>query len=176
MVLSSVVVCIWAGACWRGGAPRTRHRGSLRPLSGTAAVLIALSAVDWLLTASVLFVLLPPALSFSYPAFVGVYLVAQTIAMLSHVPGGAGVFEATLLSVLAPAVDAQVRAALVASLLLYRLVYYLVPLGAAVLVAAAIEARRSRSRSSRSASIPAQPVLLEHGTARRRAARAGRSG
>ena len=162
MVLSSVVVLYLAWSLLARRRPANETSWLAPPPLRTAAVLIALSAVDWLLTASVLFVLLPPTLSLPYPAFVSVYLVAQTIAMLSHVPGGAGVFEATLLSVLAPGIDTQVRAALVASLLLYRLVYYLVPLGAAVLVAAAIEARRSRSRSSRSAPNPAQPVLLEH--------------
>jgi phosphatidylserine/phosphatidylglycerophosphate/cardiolipin synthase-like enzyme/uncharacterized membrane protein YbhN (UPF0104 family) len=141
---------------------RTAHETSwlAPPPLQSAAALIALSAADWLLTGAVLFVILTPAMSFSYPAFVAVQLVAQTIGMLSHVPGGAGIFEATLLSVLAPAVDSQIRGGLVASLLLYRFVYYLVPLGAALLVAAAIEGR-SRSRYSRGASGPTKPVPTE---------------
>ena len=90
MVLSSVVVLYlgWSLLARR----RSAHEASwlAPPPLHTAAVLIALSAADWLLTASVLFVLLPPALSFSYPAFVAVYLVAQAIGMLSHVPGRCG--------------------------------------------------------------------------------------
>ena len=121
-LLPAIVVVFlgWSfSARWRSAA-RERSWFSPPPLQ-TAAVLIALAAVDWLVTAFVLFVLLPPALPFSYLVFVSVYLVAQAIGMLSHVPGGAGVFEATILSVLAPAADSEVRAGLVASLIVYRL-------------------------------------------------------
>ena len=156
-LLPAIVVVFlgWSfSARWRSAA-RERSWFSPPPLQ-TAAVLIALAAVDWLVTAFVLFVLLPPALPFSYLVFVSVYLVAQAIGMLSHVPGGAGVFEATILSVLAPAADSEIRAGLVASLIVYRLVYYLVPLGAAILVAVAIEARRSRASSG--STMPAGPA------------------
>ena len=122
-LLPAIVVVFlgWSfSARWRSAA-RERSWFSPPPLQ-TAAVLIALAAVDWLVTAFVLFVLLPPALPFSYLLFVSVYLMAQAIGMLSHVPGGAGVFEATILSVLAPAADSEIRAGLVASLIVYRLV------------------------------------------------------
>ena len=157
VALLPAIVVVFLGwsftARWRSAA---RDRSWFSPPLKTAAVLIALAAVDWLVTAFVLFVLLPPALPFSYLVFVSVYLVAQGIGMLSHVPGGAGVFEATILSMLAPAADSEMRAGLVASLIVYRLVYYLVPLGAAVLVAVAIEARRSRA--SAGPTMPAGPA------------------
>ena len=58
-----------------------------------------LSALDWSLAAAVLYVLLPePRPDFAY--FVGAFLAAQLIALVSHVPGGLGVFESLMILML----------------------------------------------------------------------------
>lgn len=106
-----------------------------------AAAQIALSAVDWYLTATILFVLLPPASSFPYGPFISACVMAHTAGMLSHVPGGAGVFEASMFTLLAGDLGGAGRGALAASLLAYRLIYYLLPLGAAMVVALAAGGR-----------------------------------
>ena len=67
--------------------------------------------------------------------------------MLSHVPGGAGVFEATMFTLLSGELGGAGRAALSAALIVYRLVYYLAPLAVAVAVAALAEARRADAAS-----------------------------
>jgi Predicted integral membrane protein len=60
---------------------------SVRPPSrGLAFSQVALSVADWLLTGTVLFVLMPAAAAIGYAAFLGVYLVAQTVGVVSHVP------------------------------------------------------------------------------------------
>jgi phosphatidylglycerol lysyltransferase len=61
------------------------------------------------------------------------------VALVTHVPGGLGVFEAVVLAV-APG-D---RAHLFAGLIVYRLVYYLLPLALAALLLAWREGARSR--------------------------------
>jgi uncharacterized membrane protein YbhN (UPF0104 family) len=68
-------------------------------------------------------VLLPHGTT-SYASFVGAYAVACVVGLISGVPGGAGVFESAI-STLLPSVKA---APLAAAFLGYRLAYYLLPL------------------------------------------------
>jgi phosphatidylglycerol lysyltransferase len=88
-----------------------------------------------------LFVLIPGAPPALLPAFVLAYSLGIVAAVVTHVPGGIGVFEAIVLA-LVP-VD---RAPLFAALIAYRLVYYLIPLAVGVVMLALHEgARRRRS-------------------------------
>lgn len=89
---------------------------------------IAISSLDWILTGAVLYVLLPSTTPLSYLSFLGIYLLAMTGGVVSNVPSGLGVFESIILLLLAPQVPA---AAVLGSLLAYRAVYYLLPLGVA---------------------------------------------
>lgn len=102
---------------------------------------LALSVLDWLLTATVLFAFVPVALGLGYWAVLRAYMIAQVVGVTSHVPAGAGVLEFVLLALLASAAPAAARAAVVASLVMFRIVYYLVPLVAAIVVAALAELR-----------------------------------
>jgi hypothetical protein len=54
---------------------------------------------------------------------VTVYVFGSLLGIVSNAPGGIGVFEATMLKT----IPAQSEAALFASLLLFRIIYYLVP-------------------------------------------------
>ncbi len=102
---------------------------------------LALSVLDWLLTATVLFAFVPAALGLGFWSVLRAYMIAQVIGVTSHVPAGAGVLEFVLLALLAGAAPAAARAAVVASLVMFRVVYYLVPLVAAMIVAAVSEFR-----------------------------------
>jgi uncharacterized membrane protein YbhN (UPF0104 family) len=118
-----------------------RGRWELRRPSGRLALAqVLVSSADWLLTGTVLFAVLPPAAGIGYLELLRIYLVAQTVGVASHIPGGAGVFEVVVLS-LAARGDASQRAALVAGLVMFRVVYYLLPLVAAMVVAAVAELR-----------------------------------
>jgi len=120
-----------------------------RPSLRMALEQIGVSSLDWLLAGTVLFFLLPRSLGVSYAGCLAVYLIAQTAAVLSHVPGGVGVFEAiviSLLSVDAHSMTSPSLASLVASLLVYRVIYYLLPLIAAVALSAIAELLRSRKQ------------------------------
>jgi len=85
---------------------------------------LALSVVDLSLSAAVLWSLLPADANIGFVPFLGTYALAVIAGIVSHVPGGVGVFEAVVLLTL-PGVPAD---ALLGSLLAYRGVYYLVPL------------------------------------------------
>ncbi|MCW8858354.1 MAG: bifunctional lysylphosphatidylglycerol flippase/synthetase MprF [Deltaproteobacteria bacterium] len=96
---------------------------------------LAVGAVDWCLAGSVLYVLMPDQVAFSFLQLLGIYLLAQVVALISHVPGGIGVFESMILLFAPEAASAE----LLGSLLLYRGIYYLLPLIAATLLLAVTE-------------------------------------
>ena len=100
---------------------------------------IALTTIDILVAATVLWALLPPT-GIGFLAFAAVYAAALGLGVLSHVPGGLGVFEVAILYAIgSKAPVSQVAAALVA----YRAVYYLLPLFLSTMLLAGFEARRS---------------------------------
>lgn len=112
------------------------------PTLGTAIAQVLSSALDWFVAAAVLWVLLPPG-STSYAAFFAIFVVGQSAGHASHVPGGVGVFESVVLLFLSPRVPAP---DVLAALLAWRAIYYLLPLLAAVITLAAHELRRLRAR------------------------------
>jgi phosphatidylglycerol lysyltransferase len=110
------------------------------PAIGLAQV--ALSVADLSLSSAVLWSLLPASAHVSFVAFLGIYAAAVIAGIVSHVPGGVGVFEAVILLTL-PGVPAD---ALVGSLLAYRGVYYLVPLVFGTLLFGTKELTAQRTR------------------------------
>lgn len=95
------------------------------PSSALSVGQLVVTSTDWLLAAAVLYVLLPSQMHATYPKFIGVFMLGQGLGMISHVPGGLGVFETVLLFALS---DGGTAPALTAALLLYRLIYYILPL------------------------------------------------
>ncbi len=85
---------------------------------------VALGVLDLTLAGSVLWRLLPAGSHIGFIPFMGAYAIAVIAGIVSHVPGGIGVFETLMLLLLRGAPPE----ALLGSLLAYRAVYYLVPL------------------------------------------------
>ncbi|MGE8411999.1 MAG: bifunctional lysylphosphatidylglycerol flippase/synthetase MprF [Pseudomonas sp.] len=117
---------------------------------------LLITALDVAAAATVLYLLLPEAPPFG--AFLLVYLLALAAGVLSHVPGGVGVFEAILLAAFADKLGA---APLAAALLLYRLIYVVLPMLVACVLLLINEAQRlfQTRQSLRAASGMAAPVL-----------------
>jgi phosphatidylglycerol lysyltransferase len=97
---------------------------------------IIMSSIDWLLAGWVFYVLLPPGIDVDFRQYLAVFMLAQGVGLVSHVPGGLGVFETVMLLLLG---NLSSVSALTASFLMYRLVYYILPLIAASLLLAAHE-------------------------------------
>jgi len=116
------------------------------PLPGLRSALaqIAVAAIDLSAASAALFVLVPDAQAAALPAFVLAYALAMAFAVLSHVPGGVGVFEAVMIAALPGD-----RAGLFAALIAYRVIYYLIPLAAGVALLASVEGRRRRVKGLR---------------------------
>jgi hypothetical protein len=102
---------------------------------------ILVTSCDWALAAAVLYVLLPSHGGLPYLTFFGSYLLAQIAGIISNVPGGLGVFETVLMLLLAPLLGSDT---LLGSLLVYRVIYYLMPLLVGVGLLAAYELYQRR--------------------------------
>ena len=112
------------------------------PLPGLALSLGQLAAgmTDIAAAGAALWVLLPPEAGMGLVPFVGLYAAAIALGAVSHVPGGLGVFEAVILL----AVPAAPVHTMMGALLTYRLIYYILPFGAAALMMGLREMRAAR--------------------------------
>lgn len=115
------------------------------PSPAIAGAQVVLSGVEWALAGAVLYVLLPAG-AVPFLPFLGAFLVAVLLGMASYVPGGVGVFEGLIVLLLKPYLTS---AALLPALVVYRAVYYLLPLVVAVVGLVADEMRQSRTRAAR---------------------------
>ncbi len=101
------------------------ERWTLRlPPLGLALRQLVISAVELTASAAALWFLLPDN-HIPLPTFVAFYAVAIAAGIISHVPGGVGVFEAVMLLASGATVPSD---AMLGALLLNRGIYYLLPL------------------------------------------------
>ncbi len=112
---------------------------------------LVVGGLDLLAAAAALYVLLPAAGLPSFTIVVIVYAVAMIAGALSHAPGGLGVFETVVVLMLPHVAPGGVLAAL----LLFRLLYTLLPFvaGALLLVRTELVALRQR-RAARAVASP----------------------
>jgi len=123
------------------------HRGSLKIFRWTLPVppprltfyQIGIASADMLVAGAVLFTLCPPIRG-GYLTVLEVYMVAFVLNVLSHVPGGWGVIEGTIIILLrelnlVPSPDTNLSKVF-AAIVVFRVIYFLLPLLiAAVLLA-----------------------------------------
>ena len=114
----------------------TLGRFTLRvPSLPILAAQIIFSLGDIGFSALTLYVLLPSS-DLSFSTFLAVFAAATMAGVVSHVPGGVGVFETVLIAAMPAGMPMDKVAA---ALLLYRLTYYLVPFLIALVVLALYE-------------------------------------
>ena len=143
--------------CRDGRERRLFGRVPLRlPQASLALRQLLWSTIDLLAAGAVLWVLLPAG-AVSYPVFIGFYAAALVLGVISHVPGGLGVFEAVMLMCLGGRVPAE---SLAGALLLYRLVYYVLPLLLALLLMVLHELRSGVAAPLTRAVSSLAPLLL----------------
>jgi phosphatidylglycerol lysyltransferase len=100
------------------------------------------TALDILMAATVLYLLLPPN-EMGFATFLAVFAAAIFAGVASHVPGGVGIFETIIIAALPASVPVEQAAA---GLLLYRLIYYLVPFVLALVLLALTELRMASGK------------------------------
>lgn len=104
-----------------------------------------LGAFNWLLMATLMWLLLPEGVS--YLTVLGVLLISSIAGAIAHVPAGLGVLETIFLALLT---DVP-RGGLIAALIAYRALYYLLPLSIAIVTYLIMEKRAKAMRQSNSA-------------------------
>ncbi len=112
------------------------------PTAGTALAQVALGTTDMVLVGTLIYVLLPDGIVVGYLSFLGVFVLAMLAGGMSHVPGGIGVFETILLLGL-PEIP---PATLLGSILVFRGVYFILPLALGALLFAIYEVLLQRAR------------------------------
>ena len=148
-LLLGIVLCaipvLWlaGGAIFRRPVKLWRWDVRLPPLSiGLRQIFVG--AIDWGLAATVLYALMPDELVLHFGSFLAIFALAQIAGLISHVPGGLGVFEAVMLAGFGATGNQALSAPILGALAAYRGVYYLLPLCAAAVVVVVREARGLR--------------------------------
>ncbi len=121
IVVASVGVILWIS--WTNRSMRLWKLELRLPSPRNLGGQLAVTIVDVVAAAFTLWVLMPAGTP-DFASFVAVYAIAMMVGILSHVPGGVGVFETVVISTLPPSVPVAEAAA---ALLLFRIIYYLLP-------------------------------------------------
>ncbi|WP_338870681.1 lysylphosphatidylglycerol synthase domain-containing protein [Myxococcus stipitatus] len=106
---------------------------------------VVVSCLDWTLGAMVLWVLLPKEAGIHPTSMVALFAVAQLLGIASQVPGGLGVFDSVILAALTPRLPGAV---VLGTLVVYRIIYYLLPFAVASLMLAGHELSLHREQLS----------------------------
>lgn len=116
-----------------------RHHIELPPIR-LALAQCALAAVSWSVMGGIIYVLLGQQVE--YLAVLGILLFCSIAAVIAHIPGGLGVNEAIFVGALSGTLPAH---EVLASVLMYRILYCIVPLCVAVPAYLITEARLRKS-------------------------------
>ncbi|GLQ93804.1 bifunctional lysylphosphatidylglycerol flippase/synthetase MprF [Dyella acidisoli] len=141
----TLIPLLWLVASASIRRPIKLWRWELRlpPLSvGLRQVFVG--ALDWGLAGAVLYALMPDSLALHFGSFLAIFALAQIAGLISHVPGGLGVFEAVMLAGFGATGNQALSAPILGALAAYRGVYYLLPLLAATVAVVIREARGLR--------------------------------
>jgi uncharacterized membrane protein YbhN (UPF0104 family) len=149
-VLVAYVVWVWI-------RPRRVGRGSWTvdlPDGPLTLLQIGIGIVDLTFCALAMYMLVPAEPDLGFPVIAVVFVTATLLGFASHSPGGLGVFDAAMLIGLSQ----MDKEGLLAGMLLFRLLYYIVPFVISVLLLmtreALISARGRRLAPSVSPSVP----------------------
>ena len=106
------------------------------PSPRMALLQMALGAFNWSLMGAVIFTLLPGKLD--YPLVLGVLLISAIAGVITHIPAGLGVLEAVFIALLQHHAS---RGSLLAGLIAYRAIYFILPLLITLVMYLAVEAK-----------------------------------
>jgi uncharacterized membrane protein YbhN (UPF0104 family) len=136
------LLLLWSA---RGGPELRIAKHRFRPTSLRMSLArLGVSLLDWGFSGLALFVLLPGSDAFGFPGFLGVFMLGQLAGLVAQLPGGIGVFEAVVVTMLRRSIPVP---AVFGALFLYRVIYFLLPLTIAAVLLAGHELRRFRARS-----------------------------
>lgn len=141
----ALLLLLVVGLVWLARKPRTLTVGGWRlsfPNARTAGLQMLLGAIEMLAAILAFYVLLPADIAPPFIDFLPIYVGAVVAGIISHSPGGLGVFETIMLA----SFPAEARAELLAAMLCYRLTYSLLPFTLSSLALGVFEVCKRRTR------------------------------
>ncbi len=137
----TLIACSYLALCFAVRKPiRIFGKEFVFPGPRIAIAQCIVAGVDIVAAAACMYVLLPGNIQVSFIDFLPSYLMAQVAVVLTHIPGGVGIFELVILE-LTHTANTQ---AVFAAVLLFRLIYYIIPLLAAAVLLGIYEACQRR--------------------------------
>ena len=128
LLLLLLATVISLGAILRRRPLRWGKINVVTPQAPHALLGISFAAAEWLLACVALALLLPTVPELAIGQVLTIVLLAKMAALISHVPGGLGVFEVVVLTMMPEGVS---NAEILGALLIFRLIYYVIPLALA---------------------------------------------
>lgn len=120
-----------------------KHKLSL-PTSSLSFIQASLAILNWSLMGLIIFMLLPDD-KVSYPTILGILLIGAIAGVITHIPAGLGVLETIFITLLQHQLS---KGTILAALIGYRVIYFLIPLGIAVIIYLILESRAKRMREA----------------------------
>lgn len=143
-----LVAATYIGAC-RFAAGRSWRIYSYKlvlPEFHLALMQACLAMINWSLMSLLIFVLLPDKVT--YLTVMGILLISGMAGVITHIPAGLGVIEAIFIAMLQHQFS---QAVILAAIIGYRLVYFLIPLCLAGIVYFVLEKRAKKMRQKTAA-------------------------
>ncbi|MBS9404602.1 UPF0104 family protein [Halomonas sp. TRM85114] len=113
---------------------RWRNHEIVLPSLRMALFQAGLGAMNWSLMAALVYLLLPEDIF--YPSVLGILLISSIAGVVTHIPAGLGVLEAVFIATLQHQVA---KSEILAALIGYRTIYFLLPLAVASIVYLSLE-------------------------------------
>lgn len=142
LIIGSGSIAAWLLLSFFSKKEFTFSRFTLYPPSPSLAFQqMSVGAIDLTIAAIVLYIPLLNFTDISFSEFLIYYVVAQLFGLISQVPGGIGVFESSFMLLAGSRFPPQ---QLLSALIIYRIVYYIIPLLFAGVLIAGYETKSHR--------------------------------
>jgi len=140
VLLAVVAIFLWACAFSKRRKWNIRRQTLQLPSLRMALFQFAVSSANWLVMGAIIWLLL--ARQVDYPIVLGVLLISSIAGVIIHIPAGIGVLEAVFLALLSG--QHASHGTIIAALLAYRVLYFILPLLLALVLYLMLESRAGK--------------------------------
>ncbi|MFL6616946.1 MAG: lysylphosphatidylglycerol synthase domain-containing protein, partial [Pantoea agglomerans] len=139
-----VLVAVYLWACAFSKQRRWTIKGQTLQLPSLRMALLqfAVSCANWMVMGAIIWLLL--GRDVGYPMVLGVLLISSIAGVIIHIPAGIGVLEAVFLALLSG--QHASHGTIIAALLAYRVLYFILPLLLALVLYLGLESRAKHLR------------------------------
>ncbi|MEZ3497968.1 lysylphosphatidylglycerol synthase domain-containing protein [Pantoea sp. KPR_PJ] len=142
LLLTGVAVYLWACAFSRRRKWTIKGQTLQLPSLRMALFQFVVSCANWLVMGTIIWLLLGRQVD--YPVVLGVLLISSIAGVIIHIPAGIGVLEAVFLALLSG--QHASHGTIIAALLAYRVLYFILPLLLALVLYLILESRAKHLR------------------------------